>query len=422
MSTPDSRLDLAVARGIITAEQREGILALETEGRPSADVLRGEVTGVTIAYYAGAAAILFAFGWFLADRWKVLGPGGVLAVAVAYAALFLVVARWLEREGFPVARGLMVLAAVGMTPIAAWAVLELAGVWTPKLGSEPWFPGWRRDWESLRWIPIELATALSALVALRRVRFGLLVLPLPVVAWSVCAQLVQVAFDPPVMGAMQGWMAFVVAATLATAGYALDRRTAGETEDYAWPVYAVAVAAVMFGMMVTWPELHHGRHALLALGVVLAGAALTLRRRVFLVGAALAFAVYVGWLGFSVFRRALGFPIALATVGLVIILAAVWVQRRFPGLGARATRRVGDPPRLPGGWTLPAGAIAVSLALFAVAPGWARERARDREIRERVLMLRRANERRLAERAKADSVKRGIPAAGASRGRGGPPK
>lgn len=419
MSTPASQLDLAVARGIITPAQRDAILALRAEPAHPAETGRGEVTGVTIAYAAGAAAILFAFGWFLADRWKVLGPGGVLAVAVAYAALFLVVARWLGREGFPAARGLMVLVAVGMTPIAAWALLELAGVWTPRLGSEPWFPGWQRDWESLRWIPIELATALTALLALRRVRFGLLVLPLPIVAWSVCAQLVQVWFDAPVMSAMQGWLAFVVAAALVSAGYAIDRRTASERQDYAWPVYAVAVAAVLYGMMGTWNQLHHGKHALLALGVALAGAALALRRRVFLVAAAFALMVYVGWLGFSVFRKALGFPIALATVGLVIILAAVWVQRRFPGLGARATRRVGEPPSLPGGWWLPAGAVVVSLALFLAAPEWARERARDREIRDRVLLLHRANERRLAERAKADSVRRGIVS---PRAAPGPPK
>ncbi len=416
MSTPDQRLDLAVTRGIITAQQRHDILALAAEGGPPPPIgRRSEVSGVTVAYFAGAAAILFAFGWFLVDRWKVLGPGGVLVVALVYASLFLLVARWLGREGFATARGLMVLAAVGMTPIAAWSVLELAGVWTPKLGGEPWFPRSQRDWESLRWIPIELATALSALVALRTVRFGLLVLPLPIAAWAVCAQVVQVAFDAPVMTAMQGWLSFVVAAVLASAGYAIDRRTAWEAEDYAWPVYAVAVVAVLHGMSVTWPELDRGRHALLALAVVLAGAALALRRRVFLAAAALTFVVYMGWLGFSVFRKALGFPIALATVGVVIILAAVWVQRRFPGLGARATRRVGEVPRLPGGWMLPAGAIVVSLALFASGPSWARERARDRAIRDRALMLRRANERRAAERAKADSVKMGRTGASAPR-------
>src|SRR5690606_37568917 len=81
----------------------------------------------TIAYVLGAITVLIAMAWFVADRWTWLGAGGVLGVAVLYAALFLVVARALRREGFATASGLAVLFAVAMAPLATVAVLELTG-------------------------------------------------------------------------------------------------------------------------------------------------------------------------------------------------------------------------------------------------------------------------------------------------------
>lgn len=422
MSTPDERLDAAVARGIITAAQRDAIQALAADAsapraRPEAE---RELDTVTIAYYLGGLAILFAFGWLLADRWRVLGAGGVLAVSAVYAVVFLGVAGWLRREGYERARGIAVLAAVALTPVATWAVMELAGLWTPRLGGEPPFPqGGRGDWEVLRWIPLELATALAALVALRKVRFPLLVLPVPVAAWLVIAHLTQVSNEPWVGGPMQGFAAFLAAAVLLCAGYAVDCRAARlDGEDFGWPVHLVVIVALMVGWMFLWGELRAGRHALVVVSALSVALALALRRRIYFVAGQVGFALYVGYLGFSVFRKALGFPIALATVGLVIILGTVWMQRRFPGLTRRAERRPGDAPRLPGGWLAPAGLVAITAALYAGGPAHARERQRDREIRNHVMLMRGANLRRLAERATRDSVQRGLLPASALTRRG----
>ena len=61
-----------------------------------------------IAYGVGGLLALFAMGWFVTDLWESLGAVGVMVVAAGYGALFLLVARVLEREGFPMARGLAV--------------------------------------------------------------------------------------------------------------------------------------------------------------------------------------------------------------------------------------------------------------------------------------------------------------------------
>src|SRR5687767_9083359 len=129
----DSRLiDRAVERGIITAPQRDALLALRAEdearAEPATEAREG-FNAVTIAYALGTGIVLFGFGWFLVDRWKALGPGGVLAVTALYAAIFLTVSVWLDRRGYALASAFANVLAVGMAPIMGWSLLELVGLW-----------------------------------------------------------------------------------------------------------------------------------------------------------------------------------------------------------------------------------------------------------------------------------------------------
>src|SRR5215217_6844818 len=73
-AVPAQALRAAVARGVITEAQHAAVLALAGMAPPAEQ--RGEAprgfNWVTVAYAAGAAAVLFAFGWFLVDRWSAL--------------------------------------------------------------------------------------------------------------------------------------------------------------------------------------------------------------------------------------------------------------------------------------------------------------------------------------------------------------
>src|SRR5687767_14310674 len=116
----------AVQRGIISPAQYDALLAMEPPDAPAYFGPGGGVldavavaeagTGrepprgfnwITITYYLGALTVMFAFGWFLVDRWKALGPGGILAVTSVYAALFVAAGEYLRRQGFRVAGGLI---------------------------------------------------------------------------------------------------------------------------------------------------------------------------------------------------------------------------------------------------------------------------------------------------------------------------
>lgn len=169
----------AVERGIIDADQRARLeaLAAELESKSPPGEARRGFNAISIAYSLGGLLVLFALAWFLLERWRALGPAGVLAVAALYAGAFAVVGSVLRRRGFTVAGGLAIVLAVGMTPIWAWAVLRLTGempdpfAWDNALSRyEPYIGS--------RLAILALATIGVALATLRRVRFFALGIPL----------------------------------------------------------------------------------------------------------------------------------------------------------------------------------------------------------------------------------------------------
>ena len=382
-----SRLDEAVARGIITAAQREAILSLGDESAApaaaTAEAPRG-FNGVNVAYAVGAVAVLFAFGWFLFERWSTLGALGVLLVSLGYAALFATAAHVLARLGFRTASAVATLLAVGMTPVVTWAVLALSGVWYEP-ASFPRVPPQVHPAESTRWLPIELATILVASIAIWRVRVGLLALPIAIASAFGALHLIPVIFDPAIAFRIQPWMSLFIGCTLLLAGYAADRRR--DEADYAQWLYAVALLAIALGLAELWGTYRRGvPHliAVLSIGAVIVS--LYLRRRMFLVFGAAGAIAYLAYLAFDVFRRTLGFSIVLAGFGLTVIALTVWLQRRYPAIARRMAAQRGDArPRLPGDYTVFGVATALTFILLLTSPP--RARRVQREVEERTQRL-----------------------------------
>lgn len=419
MSGEDRRLEAAVEQGIISAAQADAIRALRGEDArtgdgPDATVEGGFITALvghrrgfsaaTIAYSLGALTVAGAMGWFLADRWDSIGPWGVLAVVAVYAALFLVAAHVMRREGFATAAGLAVLLAVLLTPLAVVAVNDLTGWFDAPLdrGRSCLYPDlifW-----SCRGLEVvaELATAAAALFALRRVRFGLLVAPLVAIALRMLFHLSDAFFREGFGGATSGWTWLIGASTLAAAAYVTDRRQRGD-EDFAFWIHCGAAIAA-FGASITLVGAYDGhRHLLVPAAFVAFAAALILRRRPWALVGTVWFGWYVGWLASDYFRHSPAFPIVLAALGLALIIATVWVQRNAARLIARfGTVTEDGRPRFPGG--VPLLLAPVLVALLMMGDGIERDRERERERRWQEVLWR----RRAAREAAAHS---GSPAA-----------
>ncbi|HTI62437.1 MAG TPA: hypothetical protein VL524_02940 [Gemmatimonadaceae bacterium] len=390
-----SLLERGVARGIISPEQRAALLAMDADELPMAIEAHRGFNAVTVAYWSGGIAVLAAFAWYLINRWDALGPAGVLGVSLAYALLLVAMARVFWTNGFRHAAAVSTVLAVGMTPIATWSLLAITGWWHqfPELTRGAPSVG-EFDWQNVRWLPIDLATILTALIALRQVRFGVLALPIAVALAGVAAHGVSLILDLEIANELGPRLAMAPAVALLSIGYALDRRVS-DGEDYAMWFYAAGLvwtAISIVGFLGKSTAI--AAHAMLFLSFLFAVAALRLRRKLFLVAATIGFLGYLAYLTFDVFKKTLGYPILLATSGLVIILLAVWFQRRFPDLQERL--RAPGPRIIPGAPLALAGAALIALTMILTAMPDAHERIAERYQREAVqrALMRNHRERR----------------------------
>src|SRR5918998_4259618 len=91
-----SRRDLewAASEGVISGGQAEELWrALEGReaGRPRFDLPH-------VAYYFGALVVISAMTWFMTLGWERFGGGGMLAISLTYALVFVVAGGLLWRE------------------------------------------------------------------------------------------------------------------------------------------------------------------------------------------------------------------------------------------------------------------------------------------------------------------------------------
>ena len=343
-------LDAGVAQGIITADQRAAMQtllgAMEFKNAPSET--ERSFSGVAIAYFIGAIVVLFAFGWFMVDRWKVLGGGGVFALSVAYAGIFLIVAQVMKREGFQIARGVATLLAVGMTPLAMWGLLRWTGLWSPELEAvcgkqvHPFAVCQGQP------MAIEFAVVAAALVAMRQMSYSLFMIPIAVVSVTLPERLLREwAPMTGADGALMGWRWVIIASVLATVSYLIDRHQ--RDEDYGQWMWIAAAVATWFGCLMLFQSDASLRWYLAPVSLLVITASVILRRRVLLVIGLFGVFGFLGWLAFDVFKVTTAFPIVLALIGVSIIILTVWVQKRFPDV---IRQMGGDPnqaPRFPGG-------------------------------------------------------------------------
>ncbi|MCE9601840.1 MAG: hypothetical protein K8S21_06440 [Gemmatimonadetes bacterium] len=407
MSRDDRRLEAAVALGIITADQARAIAAIAPARDEVAARSPRALDAASIAYVVGAITVVLAMGWFLADRWKWLGAGGVVAVCALYAAVLLFTAQRLRRDGYSVAGGFAVLLAVATVPPAVLAGNELLHWFTPRAAYSCGYPDfifWSCRGEEL---VVELLTAVAALFALRKVRFSLLVLPLALIAARLIFHLADAGGMFGRGDAVSGWIWAMGGSVLVAAAHSTDRRQRGD-EDFAFWLHVAAAFCAIPATLQLLSATEWYRHLLVPGAFVAFAMALTMRRFVWLLLGMGWFVGYLGWLASDVFRDSPAFPILLAALGIAVIIATVWVQRNAAMLVGRFGTVTSDGrPRFPGGVPLLLAPALVALLLFpsALREDLERRRVHDWQARRQMRATR-------LQRTKAEADSVAGPAAG----------
>jgi len=382
-------LRLAVTRGIISQEQAVAIGALSEESAaPAPEMARG-FNWVTVAYALGALLVVFACGWFLAERWLALGAFGVLAVTAVYAAILVLASRWLGRTGFPEAAAIAAMLAVSLTPVAVWCLESLTGLWPVETWGQPYYPAYPPA-EASRWVVAELATILGALLVLRRRESAAMVLPIAVAMFGLVMHAPQsIGFElTPIL---MRWSMLTGALLVCATADAVDRRyprAARLQGDMAFPFWLVGLVTLAGSIMAFWPTMGLLHHAMPAVAVGAVTAGLYLGRRTHLVfGIGLLF-LYLVYLAADVFRQTPFFPLVLAALGGLLLFATVWMQRRFPALAQQLSARGGGRGGLPGSGVVPWAVAGLALGITLLKLPDAIEERVNLEFRQRLEILR----------------------------------
>ncbi|HEY5547102.1 MAG TPA: hypothetical protein VIK50_13705 [Gemmatimonadaceae bacterium] len=386
----DDFLQQALSRGMITAAQHASLVSLATEdGAVLREMPRG-FNWVTIAYALGALLVVFAGGWFLAQRWLSLGPAGVLLVILLYAAAAAAASIWLERRDFREAAGIAAMVAVSLTPVAVWAIESLTGWWPVETWGQPYYPEYPAA-EATRWLIAELATILAGLLVLRRRSWSAVVLPIGVALFGLVMHLpraVGIDLTPVLERWIQMTGALFVCAIADTTDRRMPRQAGPGRGDMAFPLWITGLVTLSIAILSMWPVAGVWRHGLpvLALGAV--AVALVMGRRTHLVFGVFAFFLYLVYLAAEVFKSTAYFPIVLALLGGALLAATVWMQRRFPALASRMGARRGGQGGLPGSPVMPWLMVAFALGMTFLQLPEAREERLNRDFQQRLQILR----------------------------------
>lgn len=347
-----SRNDLqaAAGTGLLPAAAVEPLWQHLRRGATAAAPLQGPRFAFTnILYYLGGALAIGAATLFMTEGFQRLGPWGLFVISLLYGAGCVWASGRLAARGLEVPAGIVATLAVCLVPLATWAAQHGLG-WWPDGGSARYASYHVRvDW---RWLTLELATLAAAAVALWRLRYPFLMMPVAVTLWYLGMDLARLIVAPDAPESWTFYRDFSVFFGLAILGFAFwvdarSRAAQGSRRDYAfWPY--------LMGMLTFWcaltmrqsdSELDKLLYGLLNLGFI--GLAALLQRRVFAVCGGLGVALYLGHLSSRLFKDSLLFPLALTAIGLGLIACGIAWQRHEDRIQAALRRRL---PAMLRGW------------------------------------------------------------------------
>ncbi|QHE85373.1 DUF2157 domain-containing protein [Hydrogenophaga sp. BPS33] len=300
---------------------------------------RGPVFSFTnTLYYFGGLLAIGAMTLFMSLGWELFGAWGVFALALGYFTGALLVARNLLQKGLRTPAGILATLAVCLVPLAVWAFQVGIGLW-PDGGSDSY-----RDFHHIvdwRWLMLEFATLIAAVVLLYRYKLPFMVMPVAVTIWYLCMDvshmlMQQAGLDWELVRDMS--LVFGLATCALAVWVDLRSRTAENAEDrqdFAFWLYLFGAVMFWAGLSLRESESEWNKllYALINVFLVFLGAAIG--RRVFTVLGGIGVAGYLGHLAYRVFADSLLFPFALTLLGLAVVALGIWWQRNEARIHAR---------------------------------------------------------------------------------------
>lgn len=315
MKILSSDLNSAVQKGIINQEQAAQLWNHFESLRPD----QARFQGLHVLYYFGGVLILASMSWFLTTAWS--NGFAVMAISGLFALLYVIVGKSLwHKPNLKIPGGLLITAAVGLSPVFIYGFQRATGLW-PQGNYMEYSIGIK----ATRFF-MEIGTILAALIALRFFRFTFITFPLAITLWFMSLDLTPLIFGKSAFSFEEGKIVSCVFGFILLLGsYFVDKKY--QDIDFAFWTY-------LYGMLAFWGSLssmHGGSelkkfiYCMLNAGFIVLS--VYLRRRVFIVFGTLGILGYTSHLAWKFFRDSYAFPIVLALLGIFILFLGVKYQK-----------------------------------------------------------------------------------------------
>jgi hypothetical protein len=333
----DQLLAAASASGIDTAEAERLWTALDA-GRTAPGA---PGNGAVVAYYFGGFIVIGAMTLFMTFGWELFGIGFLTITALIYMLAFGYAGLWMWNRGAitRIPGGILTTVAVFTAPLFVFGLEQ----WTHFWASGP--PGAYSAYYQIvhgSWVPMELATIVLGLVALRFVRFPLITLPIAFSLWFLSMDSATFFYHKTEWGALATiqiqTVSLIFGIVMLAIALAVDRRT---KEDFAFWLYLYGGLTFFAGLTMLWNgtiQWHMAIYALISLVVFAFSVAIV--RRALTVFSILSLAWYIGYLAWDIFPNALIFPFVLTFIGLVIIALGLLFAKNEAKVRAAVRRAV----------------------------------------------------------------------------------
>lgn len=318
-------VERAVAAGLIGPDQADALWDfLRAKAAAPGAAVRPRFDLVHLLWYAGALIVIGAMGLFATLAFTSLGGGALATIAAVYAVILAAAGDRLWQRGLLVPGGLLITIAVTMAPLFVYGVQHALD----------WVDIPQRDFRDLyefcrmargSWVPVDLATIVAGLVALRIYRFPFLVAPVAVALWALSMDMA-----PWILGdASPDWRLRRLVSVwfgLGTmiAAWAVDLRARG---DLGFWLHLFGLLAFWGGLTALGSDSEIARFIYCVINIGLLGLGLFLQRRAYALFGGLGIALYLHHLAERVFADSLLYPFALSMIGLAVIGAGIFLHR-----------------------------------------------------------------------------------------------
>ncbi len=309
-------LGSAVSAGIIDDVQADKLWLHFESLRPD----QSRFQGLHVIYYFGGVLILASMSWFLTLAWN--DGLAIMMISGLFALLYMVAGNSLwKKQNLKIPGGLLITAAVGLTPVFVYGFQSFTGMWTVTD-----LYGGYHQYVRGQWFFMEGATIAAGLSALRFYKFPFLTFPVAVTLWYMSMDLTPLLFGK----ADFTWddrklVSCIFGLIMLAASFHIDRRF--KDDDFAFWTYLYGLLAFWGGLSLMDSDSELGKFIYCLLNVGFMIVAVFLRRRVFAIFGTLGVLIYLSHLTYKVFQDSFTFPIAVALLGICILFLGVQYQK-----------------------------------------------------------------------------------------------